>query len=179
MPVPAIEDYWRRPEWEFGDVIVFALRCAGVMPRVVCVWLNSPMLVSSKEAADGDSPLCSGEWSEVPSLPEMSLGLFPAGDLKGLTLPVIILRTSQNPRKDKIPTWLFQQCILNSSGSRVRKRTLAWGTLQPLGGLRTCILFLPPFHQHLSSMGAQREDSEPSWGICSSIQQYFASTSWC
>lgn len=92
-------------EWEFGDVIAFALRCAGVMPRVVCVWLNSPMLVSSKEATDGDSPLCSGEWSEVPSLPEMSLGLFPAGDLKGLTLPVIILRTSQRPqeRQDSYP----------------------------------------------------------------------------
>lgn len=46
-----------------------------------------------------DSPSCSGERSGVPSLPEMTLGLFPAGDLKGLTHPFINLRTSQKPQE--------------------------------------------------------------------------------
>lgn len=98
------------------------------MPRVVCVWLNSPMLVSSKEATDGDSPLCSGEWSEVPSFARDVPGPLPSRRSKGFNSPCYYPKNLSEPqeRQDSY-LCLFQQCILNSSGSRVRERTLAWG----------------------------------------------------
>ena len=74
---------------------------------MVCCVAQFSNVALNQEASDGsyctlalwDSPSCSAEWSGVPSLPEMTLGLFQAGDLKGLTHPFIILRASQEPQE--------------------------------------------------------------------------------
>lgn len=114
-----------------------------------------------------------------PSLPEMSLGLFPAGDLKkGLTL---LLSKNLSEPQERQDSYLALSAVHPEqlrAGSRVRKRT--HGELCSLGLSEDlyhsfCLRFTS-----ISVLWVLRGKTvNPPGGICSSLQQYFASTSWC